>query len=258
VRGASTDHIPFSRPAGEIALGGVILIPLLSGAFLMGIEQGRARRGLTLIELLVVIAIIGVLIALLLPAVQQAREAGRRIQCVNNLKRIGLALHGYHDIHQVFPITITAAGSAANGACLSGLSSWHVSILPQLDLQPLYHSINHQVGNADNCADPFVYHAATMSEVHPNATAGRTVSTAWTDPRETAADRRARMELGVRLSAWDSTVGDLKRRARSTRPIPLPNELAQALPPRVRDDTQADWSRWSGPRLVPSPTTQGP
>ncbi|WP_297777239.1 DUF1559 domain-containing protein, partial [Mycobacterium sp.] len=64
--------------------------------------QGKPR-GFTLIELLVVIAIIAVLIALLLPAVQAAREAARRAQCVNNLKQIGLALHGYQGASQVFP-----------------------------------------------------------------------------------------------------------------------------------------------------------
>ena len=91
----------------------------------------HTRSGFSLIELLVVIAIIAILVALLLPAVQQAREAARRVQCKNNLKQIGLALQNYHDKYGKFPPGFIRAHGTA----------WSAMILPELDQSPLFNTI---------------------------------------------------------------------------------------------------------------------
>lgn len=102
--------------------------------------ESRNRGGFTLVELLVVIAIIGILIALLLPAVQAAREAARRSQCTNNVKQLVLACHNYHDIYKSFPTALNADG--ASGAALSSIPPYHYTwvfmILPFMEQKPLY------------------------------------------------------------------------------------------------------------------------
>lgn len=117
----------------------------------------RRRLGFTLIELLVVIAIIAVLIALLLPAVQQAREAARMTQCKNNLKQIGLALHDYHDIFQVFPPAYQTlpSGSATMGTpdptTGDAGPGWTglFALLPHIEQTTLYNSFNYRLASWD-------------------------------------------------------------------------------------------------------------
>ncbi len=99
-------------------------------------------RGFTLVELLVVTAITGVLVSLLLPAVNSAREAGRRTSCANNLKQIGLALISYHDETGSFPPGYTASGPYVDGATDTTPGwSWAAYILPRLEQRSAYNSI---------------------------------------------------------------------------------------------------------------------
>ena len=120
----------------------------------------RKPLAFTLVELLVVIAIIGMLIALLLPAVQAAREAARRMTCSNNLKQIGLALHNYHDAKQEFPGTISKS-SLNDSAGLSQSIRWSmlVQLLPYMEQNALYDQVcqttqNPSAGGQNRHLDP--------------------------------------------------------------------------------------------------------
>lgn len=116
-------------------------------------------RGFTLVELLVVIAIIGILVALLLPAIQSAREAARRSQCMSNLKNVALAMHSYHDGHKSFPAALTfPQGIAANPLNDTQLfRNWAIDVLPYIEEQALQ--------------DKFVIEPATTLRHEPNTVA---------------------------------------------------------------------------------------
>ena len=120
------DHLPFQSRQGTSPI-----------TFFLARRFPMRRRGFTLIELLVVIAIIAVLISLLLPAVQSAREAARRAQCVNNIKQIVLACHNYENQVSSFP-----PDSIADGGWTGTWWAWPAFILPQMEQNAIYNSIN--------------------------------------------------------------------------------------------------------------------
>ncbi len=117
--------------------------------------QPSTKRGFTLVELLVVIAIIGILIALLLPAIQAARESARRSSCVNKVKQLVLSMHNYHDKYKKLPASdqiSTAGGTFSEGVVGSGATSgWSiwVELLPGLEETPLYTSLDLTATNPD-------------------------------------------------------------------------------------------------------------
>ncbi|PQO45231.1 DUF1559 domain-containing protein [Blastopirellula marina] len=112
----------------------------------MSVHSPRGRAAFTLVELLVVIAIIGVLVALLLPAVQQAREAARRMQCTNQLKQLGLAMHNYHDVNKVLPPGYGGTDLRENPR---REWSWAPRLLPYLERSATYNQIDFSKASYD-------------------------------------------------------------------------------------------------------------
>ena len=147
------------------------------------INRGKApqwRPAFTLVELLVVIAIIGVLVALLLPAVQSAREAARRMQCQNNLKQIGLALHNYEQTHKKFPPGIVqqqadpqfvAGATAANTINDTESWAWGAFLLPYIEQNTLYEQAG--IGSGELLQNVVPWRPLRLRPIGVPATAGR-------------------------------------------------------------------------------------
>jgi prepilin-type N-terminal cleavage/methylation domain-containing protein len=135
-------------------------------------HKARVRGGFTLVELLVVIAIIGVLVALLLPAVQAARESARRMACTNHMRQLGLAVHNYHDTYRLFPASVYAYKACDPGAGIApdplplNVAGW-VGTLPFVEQSTISSSYN--FGQAAS-------HATSTSAGNPNPLVGDAVA----------------------------------------------------------------------------------
>lgn len=169
----------------------------------------RNSRAFTLVELLVVIAIIGILIALLLPAVQAAREAARRMQCSNNMKQFGIALHNYHDVAKTFP----ASRSQMRGVGTGTQWSCHLHLLPYMEQTPRYEAVaNSGVTNPWTANTVFVEKISPL--LCPSDAGGKSLAYAPTNivicmgdrtynPNNTAPQDRNRMAISA--ESWSST-----------------------------------------------------
>lgn len=129
---------------------------------MLDFSQSTRRRGFTLVEMLVVIAIIGVLVALLLPAVQSAREAARRAQCANHIRQIGLAAHQYHDLHRHLPPGIGYTPLQTGGVW--GQNLFH--LLPYLEESALF---DRSLGSVALATGPVAIHYAVNNDVYRQA-----------------------------------------------------------------------------------------
>jgi prepilin-type N-terminal cleavage/methylation domain-containing protein len=135
----------------------------------------RPRAGFTLVELLVVIAIVGILIGMLLPAVQQVREAARRTVCMNNLRQLALAAHNYHSALDSLP-SQTIGPVPASAGTGSGYYSWMVGLLPFMEQNNLYDSLDLRINLSSslNASGGFSPMSWQLNADHPNAMAANT------------------------------------------------------------------------------------
>ena len=240
------------------------------------IKRSQKPRGFTLIELLVVIAIIAVLIALLLPAVQSAREAARRIQCTNNLKQIGLAFANYESANSIFPLgaMVLAMGPSTSGwgsATGNNGVSWVALILPYLEQNTVFNAINFNLSIAGGgvslpptSSPPPGTRGSASCPAHPTATrrasvpSDRATATARTSPHGSPSSPGRRHAAWSRspimASASATTTASarwprarLSRPRRPTRSGPIPPDSRASAGPAIRAPTPTStqaFPRW--------------
>lgn len=161
----------------------------------------KNRTGFTLVELLVVIAIIGILIGMLLPAVQSVREAARRTSCSNNMRQIALAVLNRESALSNFPLNQVGPGrSDDNGGYEAGYYSWLVPTLPYLEQNNVHDAIHHDINNGDEFG-------FKISEDHPNASAANTLIDIFLCPSDFAL-HSTEIAMGSANPAPDNYVGN--------------------------------------------------
>ncbi len=210
-------------------------------------------RGFTLIELLVVIAIIGVLASLLLPAIQSAREAARRMQCQSNMRQLGVALHTYHDLHKSFPHS-TLGPDVIHSSNGTGFYSWLALLLPQLEQTNLRNAFDFNISLSDrvNYTSSTDYLDYTIATTHPNANPAATIVPLFLCPSELNS-RIANSSIGTTApGSYVANVGwpKFSYMQGMTGPTTEQNGFIGMVNPSVKDP-------WHRPRMTIESMTDG-
>lgn len=204
--------------------------------------RATRKHGMTLVELLVVVAVIGLLVALLLPAVQYVRETSRRTQCISHLRQFGIALQNYQGAHRVFPFGVGAdadKGASSYTSAQSRRFSLHSQLLPYLEQMPVYAMIDFRVQpfHPDTTGDP-----AVVTGQGPNEEAAQTRVAVFLCPSDTDRLKRPWGPTNYRScngSTWSGRRGDgMFGQATAIRPADVQDGLSQtaAFSERITGD----------------------